>query len=76
MGTWREIAAPIINRVLEETKGKDEKDIRKALKDAYPFGERHYHPYKVWLDEIRVQRGKRQFGKTPIKVSKDQGKLF
>jgi hypothetical protein len=42
---------------LSETVGKDEKEIRKALHDAYPFGPREYHPYKIWLDEIKRQRG-------------------
>ena len=55
--TWRDIAKPIIKEVLEATKGKDEKDIKKALRDAYPFGERAMHPYKIWLDEIKFQRG-------------------
>jgi hypothetical protein len=60
--TWRAIARPIIAKVLKETQGKDEKEIRKALTDSYPFGPRQYHPYKVWLDEIKIQRDKRQFG--------------
>lgn len=55
--TWRDHARPIIAAVLKETAGKPEVDIRKALKDAYPFGMREYHPYKIWLDEIKVQRG-------------------
>lgn len=54
--TWRDKARPVIERVLRETVGKPEKEIRAALRDAYPFGERQYHPYKVWLDEIRRQR--------------------
>jgi hypothetical protein len=53
---WRSKAAPIITRVLEETKGKPDAEIRKALHDAYPFGPRKYHPYKIWLDEIKRQR--------------------
>jgi len=53
---WRAIAKPIIYRVLKETKDKEEKEIKKALRDAYPFGERKYHPYKIWLDEIKKQR--------------------
>jgi hypothetical protein len=52
---WRASASPIIARVLEETKGRTEKEIREALKLAYPFGERAYYPYKIWLDEIRRQ---------------------
>jgi hypothetical protein len=52
---WRATASPIIARVLEETKGRSEKEIREALKLAYPFGERVLYPYKIWLDEIRRQ---------------------
>lgn len=54
--SWRERAAPIIARVLAETAGQDEKAIRQALRDAYPFGSRENYPYAVWCDEIRRQR--------------------
>lgn len=69
--TWRDIAAPIIAKVLKETKGKDEKEIKKALFEAYPFGMREYHPYKVWLDEIKRQRGLKRSAEI-----KTQTKLF
>ncbi len=54
--SWRDLARPKIAAVLAATKGQDEKAIKKALFDAYPFGERKYLPYKVWLDEIQRQR--------------------
>ena len=54
---WRKTATPIIAKVLVEMKGKPEKEVRTALKDAYPFGQRKYHPYKIWLDEIKRQTG-------------------
>lgn len=74
---WRDYARPIIQQVLKETAGKPEKEIRQALIDAYPFGERKYHPYKIWLDEIRVQRGLRKFGhKKNEVVPANQGGLF
>jgi hypothetical protein len=57
--TWRDKARPIIARVLAETKGQSDDVIRKALREAYPFGEREYHPYKVWLDEIALQTGRK-----------------
>lgn len=60
--TWRHSARPIIAQVIAANKGKEEKEIRKALRDAYPWGERKYHPYKIWCDEVRVQLGKRKFG--------------
>jgi len=59
---WRRRAAPIIARVLAETKGKPEAEVREALRAAYPFGPRAHHPYRIWLDEIRVQTGRRRIG--------------
>lgn len=38
--TWRDHARHIIQRVLQENNGKPNAEIRKALKEAYPFGER------------------------------------
>ena len=73
--TWRDRARPIIQQVLRDTVGKDEKEIRKALYDAYPFGQRKYHPYKIWLDEIRVQRKLKKTGKT-LYEDPNQQKLF
>ena len=73
---WRDYARPIIQQVLKDTKGQDDKAIRKALKEAYPFGERNYHPYKIWLDEIKVQRGKRKFGHKPEPTPENQTNLF
>lgn len=70
--TWRDHCAPIISRVLEETKGKEEKEIKKALKEAYPYGERRMWPYKVWLSEIKRQRKM----KTVKVTDKDQLNLF
>lgn len=55
--TWRERVRPIVARVLAEMREKPEPEIRKALRDAYPFCERKYWPYRIWCDEVRVQRG-------------------
>ena len=57
---WRSCAAPIIARVLEETKFAPEPDRAAALRAAYPFGVRRHHPYTIWLDEIRVQTGQKR----------------
>ena len=57
LGYWRGRAEPVIRRVLAETAGQPEQAIAQALFDAYPFGERRYYPYKIWLDEIKRQRG-------------------
>lgn len=53
--TWREYCAPIIHRVITEVGTADEPKLRAALREAYPFGERKHHPYKIWLDEVHRQ---------------------
>lgn len=71
---WRAKAREIVNRVLHETQGQDEATVRRALRDAYPFGPRRYWPYKVWLDEVQRQRGTKQ--QKPVEVDPRQGALF
>jgi len=58
MSRWREIAAPIIYEVIERYSDSDMRTLRKALRDAYPFGDRKYHPYKIWCDEMKRQLGR------------------
>lgn len=55
--TWRERARPIIERVLRETQGQEQKAIAKALRGVYPWGAMENYPYKAWRDEIKAQRG-------------------
>ena len=64
---WRKQAAEVISGILDlcEAEGGDittpegEKAFRARLREAYPFGEKKYYPYKVWLDEIARQTGKK-----------------
>ena len=70
MSYWRNRARPIIARVLAETEGRPESEIRAALRDAYPFGPRSHHPYKIWLSEIKRQRGARQRGPSPEQAAR------
>ena len=60
MSHWRDICRPIIQKVIKENKHLGEKAVRKALYNAYPFGERRMYPYKVWLSEIQFQLGNRK----------------
>ena len=53
---WRRRAYSVIREVLAEV-GRDPKALRLALRTAYPFGERRYWPYKVWLSEVNRQCG-------------------
>jgi hypothetical protein len=72
--TWREHCRPIIAKVLADNKGREEKEIRKALRDAYPYGQRAMHPYKIWCDEVKKQRKLKSV--TPQKSNPNQIKLF
>jgi hypothetical protein len=55
--TWRDHCRPIIARVIAEVGTEDRKALREALRAAYPYGVRHYYPYRTWCHEIRVQLG-------------------
>lgn len=62
---WRDLAAPIIAEVIAQVGRDDERALRRALREAYPFGERRMWPYKAWRDEIRRQLEGRQHPKAP-----------
>lgn len=74
--TWREHCKPIIAQVLAENKGRTDKEIKKALFDAYPYGERAMHPYKIWNDEIKVQTGKKKTNPKGSISNENQQSLF
>lgn len=54
MSHWRKQAALVIERVVQKNKGATEKELRAAISAAYPFGERAYHPYKIWCNQVKV----------------------
>ena len=70
----------MIAAALAETAGQDEKAIKRALFDAYPFAARQYWPYAVWLNEIKIQRGlkpaKPQRGKVKYEPDPRQPEMF
>jgi hypothetical protein len=58
--TWRERFAPVISKIIREHQGQPMNVTRKALRDWWGnsgMGPREYHPYKIFLDEIRRQLG-------------------
>lgn len=57
--SWSDQAAPIIADVISQIDRSDLTEVRRALRHAYPFGERARAPYKAWLREIRRQLGHR-----------------
>lgn len=64
--TWRSIAAPIIAEVIRTVGRDDPKALRRALREAYPWGVRDMHPYRIWCNEIHRQL--RQETQHPRKV--------
>lgn len=53
---FRQIAAPIVERLLREYRKRPASELRRAIRAAYPFVERRSWRYRVWLDEIHRQR--------------------
>lgn len=47
----RQIIADVLNALPADATLKQK---RKALQDAYPWGEREHHPYKMWLKEQAI----------------------
>jgi hypothetical protein len=52
--TWREAARSVIAPIEREYSDKPLSELKTALRDAYPFGERAYFPYTVWCQEQRL----------------------
>ena len=50
---WNVKSREVINTIIAEVGVEDEDALRKAILDAYPFGERRHHPYKVFLEEVK-----------------------
>lgn len=55
---WRDCAKLIIADEIERCCSEgitDPQEIRRCIRDKYPFGERSHHPYKIWLSEVKKQ---------------------
>lgn len=50
---WREKAMECIAVVQQEHPDAQGVELRALLSAAYPFGQRKYHPYKIWLDCVQ-----------------------
>jgi len=57
MISWRSRSVvallPLLNPVRDLIEKGELKEARKMVKDAYPFGQREYTPYKIWCEEVR-----------------------
>lgn len=65
--TWRTAADRVLTRLFvlgQPTPTKEQ------IRDAYPFGERRYFPYKVWLERVKAFRAAHAKGLTgPFSVT-------
>lgn len=66
---WRVKSNEVITQVIAEVGCEDDKRLRKAISEAYPFGERKHWPYKVWLDEVKrvLDRRSTYYAKRTVK---------
>ena len=55
--SWRDRYIQLIAKVLADHADESLAEKRKALRAAFPDGPRENHPYKIWLDECKVQLG-------------------
>ena len=74
--TWRDAAKVAIQKALREAEaqGLDTEATHKHVNAAYPFGERAYHPYKIWLSEMKATFSPKADGKE-AKAQSDRAKL-
>lgn len=57
LGTWREVAQRVIAEVRRAHPKAAGPELRRLLRDAYPWGPRRYHPYRIWCEEVRRALG-------------------
>ena len=48
---WRQQARRILNELAESNPDVTQKEMEQLIRDAYPWGPRAMHPYKIWLSE-------------------------
>lgn len=50
---WRLHARNVIQAAIKNCSSSDPKAIRKAISEAYPYGQRLNHPYQIWCSEVK-----------------------
>lgn len=50
---WRTVANEVIDGVVQQNPGLSMDELRKKISQSYPFYERKYHPYKIWLSAVK-----------------------
>lgn len=76
---WRDCANRAIEAAMASGRaaGLDGRDLERHVSEAYPFGPRENHPYKIWLDACRKAFGRHKpKAKAGANVVPGQGTLF
>lgn len=54
---WRTTSKKIIREIIGRIGISDTEKLKLELRNAYPFGERKYYPYKIWMNECHKALG-------------------
>lgn len=49
---WRQESRRIIYEIMSANRDVSQEEFRTLLTKAYPCGERGFHPYRIWCDEV------------------------
>lgn len=61
--SWSESADRVLAEVFAALpKDATDADVKRAVRDAYPFGPREYWPYTVWLQRVKAWKAGRAAG--------------
>jgi hypothetical protein len=54
--TWRKYSIEHLEKILIEyaTFPEPKPTLKYFIRDNYPFGQRKYTPYKIWLEEVKI----------------------
>lgn len=55
VSTWRRDYAPAIADTICNNSEATKREMKKLLRAIQPTGIRGYHPYKMWLNEVKTQ---------------------
>jgi hypothetical protein len=71
-GSWSDLSDRVLGPLFAAIPlGTEDAEVRRQVRDAYPFGERKYHPYKVWLKRVAAWRHAWTLGyQQPIRTTK------
>lgn len=69
--SWRTRAQSVIAETLKAHPTATGKELKRILREAYPFGERAMHPYKVWCEEVKAAIARVE-GKAAALEAKDE----